>query len=249
MPTAFVVYPAIDLMARRAVRLRQGDMTQATVFDDDPVALARRWEAEGARWLHVVDLDGAARGTPQHLDLTSRICRAVRAPVQVGGGLRTLDALRGAFDAGAARAIIGTAALGRTLLFEAMREFGDRIAVALDARDGVVAVEGWQRTSAVHVVEAARRLADAGVARVIYTDIARDGMLTGPDLDGLRRLREAAEIPVIASGGIATLDSLRGVMAVGAEGAIIGRALYDGRLRLADALAVAGEAATCSRGV
>lgn len=234
------VYPAIDLMAERAVRLRQGDPARRTVVGDDPVAVARRWEREGAAWLHVVDLDGAMQGAPRQLDLVGRMCRAVTIPVQVGGGLRTLDDLRAVFDAGAARAVIGTAAFSGDLAAGAATWFGDRVAVALDARDGMIVIEGWRRTSAVPVLDAARSLVEAGVVRFIYTDVTRDGMLDGPNLDGLRRLVAAAGVPVIASGGITTADDVRAVLAAGAEGVIIGRALYDGRLSLVEALAAAG---------
>jgi phosphoribosylformimino-5-aminoimidazole carboxamide ribotide isomerase len=209
----------------------------------DPVALARRWAAEGATWLHVVDLDGALDGTPRHLDLVGRICRAVAAAVQLGGGLRTMADLHAAFAAGAARAVLGTAALAPDLLAAAVAEFGDRIAVALDARDGRIAVAGWQRTSAVPVLDAARHLGAARVARVIYTDISRDGMLAGPNVDGLRRLVSAAAMPVIASGGIAAIADLRAAQAAGAEGAIVGRALYDRRFGLTEALAAVREPA------
>ncbi|MDR7485616.1 MAG: 1-(5-phosphoribosyl)-5-[(5-phosphoribosylamino)methylideneamino]imidazole-4-carboxamide isomerase [Armatimonadota bacterium] len=232
-----IIYPAIDLMARAAVRLRQGDPRWRTAVADDPVAVARRWVDEGATWLHVVDLDGALAGAPRHLDLVGQICRAVPVPVQAGGGLRTMADLRALFDAGAARAILGTAALAGPLLREATSTFGDRIAVALDARDGRLAVEGWQRDLPLPVAEAARALAEAGVARLIYTDTRRDGTLAGPDLEGLRALVAAAPVPVILSGGIATVEDLRAAARAGAEGAIVGLALYAGRIRLADAMA------------
>ncbi len=234
-----IVYPAIDLMAEGAVRLRQGDPGRRIAVGDDPVALARRWAAEGARWLHLVDLDGALTGAPRHLDLVGRICRAVSIPVQVGGGLRTLADLRSAFAAGAARAILGTAAIEGDLLPAALAEFGDRLAVALDARDGLIAIEGWQHTSSVPALDAARAFEQAGVVRLIYTDVAHDGMLAGPNLAGLRSLLEAVRVPVILAGGVASTDDLRAAAAAGAEGAVIGRALYDGRIALVDALRAA----------
>ncbi len=233
-----IIYPAIDLMAEGAVRLRQGNPRRRTAVGGDPVALARRWAAEGARWLHVVDLDGAMSGAPRHLDLVGRICRAVSIPVQVGGGLRTVPDLRVVFAAGAARAILGTAAITGDLLPAALAEFGDRLAVALDARDGLIAVEGWQRTSSVALLDAARALEQAGIARFIYTDVARDGMLAGPNLSGLRTLIAAMRVPVILSGGMASTDDLRAAADAGAEGAVVGRALYDGRIALSDALRV-----------
>jgi len=231
-----IIYPAIDLMSDSAVRLRQGDPGRRIAVGDDPVALARRWAAEGARWLHLVDLDGAMAGAPRHLDLVRRICGAVSIPVQVGGGLRTVADLRAIFEAGAARAILGTAAVAGDLLPEAIAQFGDGIAVALDARGDLVAIEGWQQTSAVPVLEAARSMAKAGVARFIYTDVSRDGMLAGPNLAGLASLIAEVPVPVILSGGIATPDDLRAAAAAGAEGAVVGRALYDGRIRLDEAL-------------
>lgn len=238
-----IVYPAIDLMDGRAVRLRQGDAARRMEVGDDPVALARRWAADGAAWLHVVDLDGALGGAPRHLDLVQRICGAVAVPVQVGGGLRTVADLRAAFASGAARAILGTAALAPQFLSAAVAEFGDRIAVALDAREGRVALNGWQTTSALTVLDAAARLVGAGASRLIYTDVTRDGMLAGPDLAGLAAVMDRARVPVILSGGITSLADLQAAAAAGAEGAIVGRALYDGRLSLADAVrAMAGAA-------
>lgn len=238
-----IIYPAIDLMDGRAVRLRQGDAARRMEVGDDPVALARRWAADGAAWLHVVDLDGALGGAPRHLDLVQRICGAVAVPVQVGGGLRTVADLRAAFASGAARVILGTAALVPQFLSAAVAEFGDRIAVALDAREGRVAVNGWQTTSALTVLDAAARLVGAGASRLIYTDVTRDGMLAGPDLAGLAAVMDRARVPVILSGGFTSLADLQAAAAAGAEGAIVGRALYDGRLSLADAVrAIAGAA-------
>lgn len=233
------IYPAIDLMGGAAVRLRQGDPAQQARVGDDPVALARRWMAEGAEWLHVVDLDGAFAGEPRHAEVVAKICRAVDIPVQVGGGLRTLAHLKDAFDAGASRAVIGTGAFDDSTLTPALREHGERLAVALDVRDGHVAVAGWTETTRLPVVETAVRLSEAGVARLVYTDVARDGMRTGLNLDGLRRLIGATSVPVIASGGVDDRDDVRAAARAGAEGLIIGRALYHGPLTLAAARAAA----------
>jgi phosphoribosylformimino-5-aminoimidazole carboxamide ribotide isomerase len=235
-----IVYPAVDLKDGQAVRLRQGDPARPLFRQDRPVDVARRWVDEGAEWLHVIDLDGAMAGAPRHLDIVERICSEARIPVQVGGGLRSLADLRALFAAGAARAILGTAALEGEVLRAALATFADRVAVALDVRDGMVAVEGWQRTSAIPVGDAARRLTREGVARFIYTDVVRDGMLTGPNLEGLQRLLDLVDVPVIASGGISTARDLRSAAAIGAEGAVVGRALYEGRLSLRQALAAAG---------
>ncbi len=231
-----IIYPAIDLMNGRAVRLRQGDPDHRSEVDADPVAAARRWEAAGAQWLHLVDLDGALAGAPRHLDLVAAICRGVSIPVQLGGGLRTMADVEAAFGAGAARVILGTAAQAGDLLPAAIRRFGDRIAVALDSRDGLAATEGWQSTSAVPVLEAAVRLVALGVPRLIFTDVRRDGMLEGPNLTGLAALMASVAVPVILSGGVRSIADLRAAADAGAEGVIIGRALYDGRLALDAAL-------------
>lgn len=230
------IYPAIDLLEDRAVRLRQGDPSRLTRFGDDPVAVAEGWVEQGAVWLHVVDLDGALSGVPRHLALIERICRSVATPVQVGGGLRTLSDLDAVFEAGAARAILGTAALDATVLGAALDRFGQRIAVALDARDGLVAIRGWRDTASLAVVDAAAGLEGAGAPRFIYTNIARDGMLTGPDLEGLASLRAAVRAPVVLSGGIASTADVVAAARAGAEGVVIGRALYDGRLSLREVL-------------
>jgi phosphoribosylformimino-5-aminoimidazole carboxamide ribotide isomerase len=235
-----IVYAAIDLRRGRAVRLRQGDFAREDVFADDPVAVAQRWAAEGAPWLHVVDLDGALAGAPRHLDVIGRICRAVAIPVQAGGGLRRLEDVEAVLAAGAARAVLGTGALAGPLVRDSVRRFGDRIAVALDARRGAVAVRGWQAVTDVPVLEAARRVVAAGAPRLIYTDVARDGMLVGPDLEGLVALVRAVAVPVVLAGGVTTLDDIRAADAAGAEGVVVGRALYDGRLRLADVVRLPG---------
>ena len=230
------IYPAIDLMEGRAVRLRQGDPGRRTEVDVDPLAAAQRWEAAGAQWLHLVDLDGALAGAPRHLDLAAAICRSVAIPVQLGGGLRTMGDVEAAFGAGAARVILGTSALSGDLLPDAVSRFGDRIAVALDSRDGRAATDGWQATSAAPVLEAAVMLVAMGAPRLIYTDVLRDGMLGGPNLTGFAAVVARVPIPVILSGGICSITDLRAAAEAGAEGAIIGRALYDGRVALADAL-------------
>jgi phosphoribosylformimino-5-aminoimidazole carboxamide ribotide isomerase len=228
------LYAAIDLRGGRCVRLRQGDPERETAYGDDPVAVARRWEAEGADGLHVVDLDGAFAGAPRQTATVAAICRAVHIPVQAGGGLRTLGDVADLLAAGAARAVVGTQVLGRAFLDSAVARFGGRLLPALDARDGVVAVAGWRQSSGVALADAAAMLRAAGCGDVLYTDVGRDGMLLGPDLAGLASLQEAG-LAVIASGGVASLADLQALGRAGAAGVVIGRALYDGRLRLAAA--------------
>jgi phosphoribosylformimino-5-aminoimidazole carboxamide ribotide isomerase len=241
-----IVYPAIDLRGGRCVRLMEGDFGRETVYGDDPVAMARRWAAAGARWLHVVDLDGARAGRPAQLELVERICRGVDIPVQVGGGLRDQAAVAGVLAAGAARAIVGTLAVRDPDACTAIcRAHPGRVVVGLDARDGLVQTAGWLEGSAVRAVEAAPRIADMGAAAIVYTDIARDGTERGPDLDGTAAVARAAQIAVIASGGVGSIADVRGVAALapdGVTGVIIGRALYTGAVRLEDALAAAAEA-------
>ncbi len=235
----FTLYPAIDLRGGRCVRLRQGRADQTTVFSDDPAATARRWAAAGASWLHVVNLDGAfgeAGATNQQA--VTAILKAVDVPVQIGGGLRDLASVEAALGLGVSRVVLGTVALTQPeLVGEAVRRFGpERVAVGIDARDGLVAVHGWQQTSAVSALDLAARLKTLGASRVIYTDIARDGMLTGPNLPALRAIADTG-LGVIASGGITSLDDLRAVAAIpGVEGAIVGMALYTGAIDLPTAL-------------
>jgi len=237
------VYPAIDLRGGRCVRLLEGDFARETVYGDDPVAVARRWEAEGARWLHVVDLDGARAGRPMQPAIVAAICRAVRIPVQVGGGLRTAEAADAALAAGAARVVLGTAAardpdLCRTIA----RAHPGAVALGLDARAGVLRVAGWTEGEGVAVAALAARARDLGVAAVIYTDVARDGTGRGPDLEGSRAVAAAAGLPVIVSGGVgsvADIAAVAGLAAAGVAGVIVGRALYTGAVRLAEAQAAA----------
>jgi phosphoribosylformimino-5-aminoimidazole carboxamide ribotide isomerase len=241
-----ILYPAIDLKDGRCVRLRQGDMRQATVFNDDPAAQAASFEADGFKWLHVVDLDGAFAGRPMNAAAVEAILARVRFPVQLGGGIRDMATVEGWLAKGVARVIIGTAAVrDPEFVKRAARAHPGKVAVGIDARGGMVAVEGWAETSSLSALDLGRRFEDAGVAAVIYTDIARDGMLKGLDMAGTRALAEALTIPVIASGGLASLDDVRALLRPenrAIAGAITGRALYDGRLDAATALALMGGA-------
>jgi phosphoribosylformimino-5-aminoimidazole carboxamide ribotide isomerase len=235
-----ILFPAIDLKEGLAVRLEQGDMARATVFHRDPASQARAFEQQGFEYLHIVDLDGAFAGKPVNAAAVDRILESVSIPVQLGGGVRDMKTTEGWLSKGVTRVIIGTAAVrDPAFVKEAAKAFPGRVAVGLDARDGEVAVEGWVETSEVSALDIARRFEDAGVAAIIYTDISRDGMLKGLNLDATIALADAISIPVIASGGLASMDDIEAMLEPRArtlEGAIAGRALYDGRLDAAAAL-------------
>jgi phosphoribosylformimino-5-aminoimidazole carboxamide ribotide isomerase len=237
-----ILFPAIDLKNGQCVRLEQGDMARATVFNLDPAAQARAFAAQGFEYLHVVDLDGAFAGRPMNATAVEAMLKAVAMPVQLGGGIRDLATIQAWLDKGIARVIIGTAAVrDPELVKSAARKFPGRVAVGLDAREGKVAVEGWAASSEVTVLEIAQRFEDAGVAAIIFTDIARDGLLKGLNLEATVALAERINIPVIASGGLASIEDVKAILAPSASklaGAIAGRALYDGRLDPAAALAL-----------
>ncbi len=237
-----ILFPAIDLKEGLAVRLEQGDMARATVFNHDPARQAQSFEQQGFAYLHMVDLDGAFAGKPMNADAVDRILETISIPVQLGGGIRDMATVEGWLTKGITRVIIGTAAVRDPAFVKtAAKRFPGRIAVGLDARDGKVAVEGWAEVSELSALDIARRFEDAGVAAIIYTDIARDGLLKGLNLDATIALADAVSIPVIASGGLASLDDVRALLAPRAHklaGAITGRALYDGRLDPAEALAL-----------
>ena len=236
------VIPAIDLRGGRCVRLHQGDFGQETVFSDDPLATAMRWQEQGARRLHLVDLDGAATGRPAHLKIIADIVAALDIPAQVGGGIRSAHAARAWLDAGVERVVIGTAAVhDPEMVQDLCRDYGSgRVVVAVDARDGTVAVRGWTESGQITALELARRMAGLGVTRLLYTDIARDGALTGPDIDTSARLARQTGMAVLASGGVATVSDIRSLAAAGGiEGVIVGRALYTGAVSLPEAIAAA----------
>lgn len=239
----FTLYPAIDIRGGQCVRLVQGDYGRETVYGD-PVAMAKRWAAEGATWLHVVDLDGAREGRPVNADAVAAIVRAVDVPVQVGGGIRTAEAARAYWNRGVRRVILGTAALeDRDLVMRLLSERADGVAIGLDARDGIVAVRGWQEASGVRALDLGRQLAALGAQTLIFTDIARDGTLSGPNVAACAELARATGCAVIASGGvrdIADLEALAARAEDGVCGAIVGKALYTGALDLRAALARLG---------
>ncbi len=235
------VIPAIDIRGGRCVRLYQGDYARETVFSDDPLLVAERWQDEGATRLHVVDLDGARAGEPVNGAVVERIVKAARVPVQVAGGIRRLDVIGRYIEAGADRVVVGTAAVKEELLVaNACALYPGALVVSVDARGGRVATEGWREGSSETVEGLARRMAELGVRRLVFTDIARDGTMRGPNFSAIARLVKAVEVPVIASGGIASVEHVRRLAKLGVEGAILGRALYDGRVRLREALAASG---------
>ena len=242
-----IFYPAIDLKDGHCVRLVQGDMDRATVFGDDPAAQALAFAEAGCEWIHVVDLDGAFAGRPVNEDAVEAVIDAVDIPVQVGGGIRDLDCIADWLQKGAGRVVLGTLALrDPDLVRQACRRHPGRVAIGIDTRDGRVAVEGWSRDSGVEAMELARAMEGAGAAALIHTDIARDGVLAGPNIEATIALAGAVTVPVIASGGVASLDDIRALKETGVlAGVICGRALYDGRIDPAEAAALAREQDPC----
>jgi len=236
------ILPAIDIKDGQCVRLYQGDFDRLTTYDAAPVQVAQRWQDAGASWLHIVDLDGALDGQPANLDVIQRIRRAVSLHIECGGGMRTLAAMQRMLDMGIDRIILGTIAItDRDLLQEALQRWPDRIAVGLDARDGRVAIAGWRETSQVQATALASELCASGVQRFVYTDIARDGALRGPNLPALQAMQAAItnlspQAALIASGGISTIDDLQAIAHLGIEGAIVGKALYTGAIDLSQAI-------------
>jgi phosphoribosylformimino-5-aminoimidazole carboxamide ribotide isomerase len=243
---AVILFPAIDLKGGQCVRLEQGDMARATVFNLDPAAQAKSFAVQGFEYLHVVDLDGAFAGQPMNAHAVEAMLKAVAMPLQLGGGIRDLKTIEAWLGKGVARVIIGTAAVrDPDLVKSAAKKFPGRVAVGLDARDGKVAVEGWAETSQVTALEIAERFEDAGVAAIIFTDIARDGLLKGLNLEATLALADRISIPVIASGGLASIEDVKAMLMPRASklaGAIAGRALYDGRLDPSAALALIRDA-------
>jgi phosphoribosylformimino-5-aminoimidazole carboxamide ribotide isomerase len=237
-----LIIPAVDIKNGKCVRLFQGRLDSETVFSDDPAAMAKRWENEGAEVIHVIDLDGAVEKSPKNLNSIERIIESVEAYIQVGGGIRTAKTAKMYLDLGVKRVIIGTEAIKNpNFVKDACKAFPDQIVVGIDARDGLVAIEGWTETTRIKDVDLARRFEDCGVAAINFTDIHRDGMETGPNIEATRRIAEAVSIPVVASGGVSTIEDIKKLMpleAVGVVGVITGRALYSGSLSLKEAIEV-----------
>lgn len=238
-----LIIPAIDLKEGKCVRLERGVMSTATVYSEDPATTANRWQAEGAEWLHVVDLDGAFAREPKNREAIDAIVRSVNIPIQIGGGVRTLDTLSAYLRLGVRRVVLGSAAYSDpALLLEACERFPGQVVLGIDSRKGMVAVEGWSQTTDMDASEFARKFDNFALAAIVYTDILRDGMETGPNIEATRRLAQAVTTPVIASGGVGCLDDIKALHCLerdGVVGVIVGRALYTGNLALSEAIAAA----------
>lgn len=243
--------PAIDLRDGRCVRLVQGKINSEMVYSDEPVEMAKQWEQMGARYLHVVDLDGAFAGTPKNLEIIRKIIDAVKIPIQLGGGIRTFEAVTRVLNLGVDRVILGTAAiLSPELVSQCVQEYGERIAVGIDGRDGMVAIEGWESTVEETVFQLAEKIAAQGIKRIIFTDTRRDGTLRGPNLELTKKLAETSGLKVIASGGVSSLEDLQNLKELetsGVEGVIMGKALYSGAINLQEALKIMGEKIICAQ--
>lgn len=230
-----MIYPAIDIKDGRCVRLKQGKFDDITVYYENPAEAAVLWKAKGAKYIHIVDLDGALEGVPKNLEVIREIANGVDIPVQIGGGIRSRQTVDLLLSAGVRRVIVGTMAVkNRELLEELVKEYGDKIVVGIDAKDGKVAVEGWEEVSSIDSIELARELSTVGVKTVIYTDISKDGMMSGPNFEVYGELKEKTELEVIASGGISSADDIKRLAAMGVDGAIVGKALYSGAIDFED---------------
>ena len=238
-----IIFPAIDLRGGKCVRLIQGDFDKETVYSDDPQATALRWQAAGAKFLHVVDLDGARAGSPQNLDAIKKILDAVEIPIEVGGGIRTLDDMQRLLSLGVRRVILGSVAVENpALVAEAVQRFGDKIVVGIDARNGFVATHGWEKSSSVAAADLAKQICAAGVKTIIYTDISKDGMLSGVNAKTFAELAKSSGAQIVASGGVKSIEDIRALKAVessGVVGVIVGKAIYTGSLDLKSAIELA----------
>ena len=235
-----IIFPAIDLRGGKCVRLIQGDFDKETVYSDDPQATALKWQSLGAKFLHVVDLDGARAGSPQNLDAIKKILSAVTIPIEVGGGIRTLDDAQRLLTLGVRRVILGSVAVENpALVAEAVERFGNGVVVGIDARNGFVAVHGWEKSSSVTAVELAKKIVAAGVKTIIYTDISKDGMLSGVNAETFAELAKMSGAQIVASGGVRSIDDIRALKSAGIAGVIVGKAIYTGTLDLAAAIELA----------
>ena len=235
-----LIIPAIDIKGGKCVRLFQGKMNQETVYSDDPVSVAKRWEDEGAEFLHLVDLDGAVSGVPKNKEIIGNIIKAVKIPVEVGGGIRNIDSIKEYISMGSRKVIIGTTALENPeLVHEACKIFSDKIMVGIDAKNGQVAVRGWKDVTGTSASALAKKFEGMGVSGIIYTDISRDGTLSGPNIDSIKSFAESIDIPVIASGGVSNINDIKNIMKLtkhGVTGVIVGKAIYSGTVNLREAI-------------
>ncbi|MGE4282526.1 MAG: 1-(5-phosphoribosyl)-5-[(5-phosphoribosylamino)methylideneamino]imidazole-4-carboxamide isomerase [Clostridia bacterium] len=237
-----VIYPAIDIRQGKCVRLVQGSFSDVTVYSDDPMQMAKKWEQQGAEYIHLVDLDGALSGQSINNEVIRKIAKAVNIPVQLGGGIRSIETIQSLLENGVTRVILGTAAVKNPLLVkEAVERYGDQIAIGIDAKDGKAAVDGWEEVSDITALGLALKMQDIGVKTIIYTDIAKDGMLQGPNVDAMREMAGSLRIDVIASGGVSVLEDVKRLVHTGVQGAIIGKALYVENISLPEALCAAKE--------
>ncbi len=230
-----IIFPAIDIRGGQCVRLKQGDFNQETVYSSNPSEMAKKWESDGAEFIHVVDLDGAKDGEGKNLSVIEEIVKSVNVPVQLGGGIRTMDYIDKLIKAGVSRVILGTAVIEKEgFAAQAVEKYGDKIAVSLDAKNGYVATKGWTHTTDIKAIDVAKDLEKIGVKTIIYTDIAKDGMLIGPNFDETGALNESVNIDIIASGGVGSVEDVKRLTEMNVYGAIIGKALYDGKVSLKD---------------
>lgn len=230
-----IIFPAIDIRGGQCVRLKQGDFNQETVYSSNPSEMAKKWEEGGAEFIHVVDLDGAKDGEGKNLSVIEEIVKSVNVPVQLGGGIRTMEYIDKLIKAGVSRVILGTAVIEKEgFAEEAVEKYGDKIAVSLDAKNGYVATKGWTHTTDIKAIDVAKELEKIGVKTIIYTDIAKDGMLIGPNFDETGALNESVNIDIIASGGVGSVEDVKRLTEMNVYGAIIGKALYDGKVSLKD---------------
>ncbi len=233
------IYPAIDIQDGKCVRLFKGSFSDVTVYGDDPVEMAKKWESQGGEFLHVVDLDGARYGQGKNAELVRKICMALQIPVQTGGGIRTMEDIESRLSCGVSRVIIGTKAVrDEDFVKEAVERFGEKIVIGIDAKDGFAATEGWEEVSGFRAVELAKKMSALGVSGFVYTDIATDGTLAGPNVPAMREMAESVPANVIASGGIGSYEHIRALRPTGVEGVIVGRALYTGNVSLSEAIRI-----------
>ena len=231
------IYPAIDIKDGKCVRLLRGSFDDVTVYGDNPAEMARKWESLGGEYIHVVDLDGALKGHGVNAESIKKICKAVNVPVQTGGGIRSISDIEAKLECGISRVIIGTKAVSDAdFVKEAVKRYGDKIVIGIDAKDGMVAIEGWEKTSEYRAVEFAKKMEEIGVKTIIYTDIATDGTLMGPNFDAMREMVNNTNMDIIASGGIGNIEHIKALIPTGVEGVITGRALYTGNINLCDAI-------------